>query len=463
MKDNNLYTILTLLSIVVFAALQYPSLNLPYFGDEAWVYGSAVRILADHPLSLMPDALPLHYSRGHPLLFYFLTASWLKILGNTIFQSHLFMLLLASLLLWFTFKTGELLFNRKVGFLSAFALILQPIFVAQSAIVLPEITVALFTVLSCYFFLTQKRWLYLCFGTALVLIKESGIILISSLAAFQFFKGIKQPKELIKEIAITIVPFLFFALFLWVQKKHHGWFFYPEHIGLLKFNIKTFGYTFLKEVSYFLFIDQGRWVQSLLGLASFSFLLQKRKIKDFLKLNRFTLIIGFLMIFMLFSSINFFTKRYVLCLIPFFIILSIGVFNKAITQKWFSLLILPALIVSQWLIFSPKEIGDFNLHYRDAIQANQKAITYLKEQSLETEPIYGSFVMRKNLTNRYVGYVQQFNEFSHVQEKLNPDCRYLIFTNYDQSEMAHPPQKEQADLLKRFEHNVAWAEIYQLK
>lgn len=40
-------------------------------GTEAWVYVPGIRHMADAGPSLLPDAIPEYYSRGHPLLFYF--------------------------------------------------------------------------------------------------------------------------------------------------------------------------------------------------------------------------------------------------------------------------------------------------------------------------------------------------------------------------------------------------------
>ena len=76
---KNIHLITVILAIIAFIIYKMPHLSLPYYWDEAWVYGPAVRLMEQTGLSLLPDALPVYYSRGHPLLFHFLGASWIKI------------------------------------------------------------------------------------------------------------------------------------------------------------------------------------------------------------------------------------------------------------------------------------------------------------------------------------------------------------------------------------------------
>ena len=78
---NSIHFIILILATIAFIIFKIPHLSMPYCWDEAWVYGPAVRMMAENGLGLLPDALPVHYSRGHPLLFHFLAAGWLTVLA----------------------------------------------------------------------------------------------------------------------------------------------------------------------------------------------------------------------------------------------------------------------------------------------------------------------------------------------------------------------------------------------
>src|SRR6188508_3339693 len=73
-----------LVVVIVFIYFKLQHLPLPYFWDEAWVYAPAVNHLYQHKLSLLPDAMPVDLSRGHPPLFHFLAACWQKLFGASI-------------------------------------------------------------------------------------------------------------------------------------------------------------------------------------------------------------------------------------------------------------------------------------------------------------------------------------------------------------------------------------------
>ena len=64
---------------LIFIIFKLPHLSLPYYSDEAWSYIPAIHMMETNGLSMLPDALPPDVSRGHPLLFYFLGALWMRV------------------------------------------------------------------------------------------------------------------------------------------------------------------------------------------------------------------------------------------------------------------------------------------------------------------------------------------------------------------------------------------------
>ena len=200
-------------------------------------------------LSLMPDALPPYFSRGHPLFFYFIGAAWIENFWNIIArQSHLsFRFFISNTFSSCSFLFLEKLFfkSEKIGFVAAFALCFQPIFLAQSGLLLPEVLVALLSLSSVYFYLKKNRAVYLFLASLAVLTKETGLVLIATLLFWTFLKSV-QSRETGKwkfffwEIAFISLPVLPFIIFLIAQKIINGWFFYPVHLSYITFNFSEF-------------------------------------------------------------------------------------------------------------------------------------------------------------------------------------------------------------------------------
>src|SRR6185312_16370159 len=88
-----------LLVLSVFIILKIPALHYPFFADESWSYAPGVKLMYLHGPSLMPNAIDLLYSRGHPLLFYAAAAAWMKIFGVSHIAQHTFSLLISLLLI----------------------------------------------------------------------------------------------------------------------------------------------------------------------------------------------------------------------------------------------------------------------------------------------------------------------------------------------------------------------------
>ncbi|MFA4853543.1 MAG: hypothetical protein WC599_13585, partial [Bacteroidales bacterium] len=110
-----IYSILLIILVIAFIIIKIPYLSLPYYWDEAWVYGPALRIMESHKLSLLPDALPVYYSRGHPLFFHFMGALWLRIFGTSLVASHIYALFISIALLISVYIFCKQLFSKEVG------------------------------------------------------------------------------------------------------------------------------------------------------------------------------------------------------------------------------------------------------------------------------------------------------------------------------------------------------------
>nr|HMU05546.1 hypothetical protein [Saprospiraceae bacterium] len=89
-SSNQWYLIAVLIYLLFWTLLRAQYIDIPFYWDEAWVYAPGIRHMMDSGPSLLPDAIPEFYSRGHPLLFYFLGGIWLKIFGTSFVAYHTF-------------------------------------------------------------------------------------------------------------------------------------------------------------------------------------------------------------------------------------------------------------------------------------------------------------------------------------------------------------------------------------
>jgi len=177
-------------------------------------------------------------------------------------------------------------FSEKVAIIASAILLVQPVFLAQSALLLPEMLVALLSLLTIYSFLKNNTWAYLLFGTLLLLTKESGIVAILSCGFWQLIElfAIKKNKYSlkndVKKIVIICIPIILTSLFFILQKIKTGYFFLPLYTNGDNFLISSI-LEKLKNYSAYLFIYQGRNVLSfalIISLLVF-FLIKKIKLK----------------------------------------------------------------------------------------------------------------------------------------------------------------------------------------
>ncbi len=154
-----------LIVLILFAIARWPALNYPFYIDESWSYAPGVALMYEHGPSLMPNAIDLFYSRGHPLLFYASAALWMKVFGASHFAQHAFALFISLLTLVAAHEVCLRLFNKTTANFALLIAPLQVMFFVQSAMLLPEMMITLLALLALYFSLCKN--MCLCFLPAL--------------------------------------------------------------------------------------------------------------------------------------------------------------------------------------------------------------------------------------------------------------------------------------------------------
>ena len=62
-------------SVFLLILNKIPVLNLPHYWDEAFPYSYAIGHMSQNGSSLLSDGAPSLYTKGHPLLYYFMQST----------------------------------------------------------------------------------------------------------------------------------------------------------------------------------------------------------------------------------------------------------------------------------------------------------------------------------------------------------------------------------------------------
>jgi 4-amino-4-deoxy-L-arabinose transferase-like glycosyltransferase len=454
------------LLILVFVMFKISDLCLPYFSDEAWSYSPAIAEMAKKGPSLIPNAIDPEFYRGHPMLFYCIGASWIHLFGSEIWVLKLLALLISIVFLNRIFNFTKTFFDFTTATLTLVFLVIQSVFFAQSSFVLPEIILALFTTLSLNAYLQKKRWQTVIFLTLALFIKESAIIIYLTIGLFELAATIKN-KDLnvaqkIQSMLYLLIPGLCITTFFISQKLIVGWYFFPEHIAFLSFD--SF-FNRLNGYFTYLFIFMGRNLLTFTGFFALIFLIIKKD-RDLLeKKKALWLLSGFILFYLLFSSVNFFSPRYLLSILPFTILIGVYAIKRALSNYHVSVAIgVFSLLFINNLYFTISNKGgdDHTLGYRDLIEVHEKMVHYCEAKKLYDKPIFTHFLMLTNLTNSSLGYLNGKSLFTNSSMVLISQAQFALISSVEFNPTQYEGLLENGKIVKRFEKNKCWIELIEI-
>lgn len=429
--ENNLLPLgLFLLCLIAFILLKIPHITLPFFWDETGVYGKIVFHLSDTGLSLHPTAISEWISRGHPLLYSNLIACVTMIFGETVTVAHAANFGLACLLLISMYFCLDKPFGPWVGLSAPAILIIQPLFFAQSVFVLPEVALCLFLWWATWSFIQRNFWIYFLAGSAAVLIKEPAIIWLAGLFCWDVLH-IRKAKWW--HFIVWLSPLLIFGIFLLIQKKALGWYFFPYHSGGFDFSLTTIldkGWDYL----VYLFWDDGRYTWLIIILVAGVIALLKRTAKinteSPIVQQRFYAGLFVACIYLLFSSTTFYGQRYIL---PVFIIVCSAIailLIYFITQKK-NILVVGIIACMSFLSFrfymsSDKFNYDIDMSYTRSIKSSKKTIkALLDEGMLEQDEFTATIPLLFATTDERFGYLPA-GVAGRYSRAIHPGTKYAV-------------------------------------
>lgn len=437
---SNAYALAFCFTVVMFIIAKLPVLHIPYYWDEIGVYVPGMReIVHKQTLGILPGDLDPLYSRGHPMLFYFIGATCFRFFGDNIITGHLLAIGLAVCTLIAFYKMCVSIGGERAGLAASIALVCQPLYFAMSGILLPEMLLTMGGILSLWGILS-KRWNLFAIGSTLgILTKETGIVFLA-LGVVIFFADAIRSKDFFNhkhwKLSLYVAfPCLTFATFLIIQHRQHGWFFFPEHIGLMHFSFSSL-LEKSREILFQLFFDQGRWWLSLVMLMAL-LIFYKQIFKHKGKRIVFVVLV-FVLLSTLFCSVNFFVHRYQLYAYPAFILMSIValevIIDRIDSNKW-PLIYLPFLCGVAWLGYSHMN----NHRYHDTYSMTYLTTIHCVQQCIswsESHPLVGKvkadFPLEQAMEDKRNGYTDQ--HFALIKGwDIKPDYHYIFYLDGEQA------------------------------
>ena len=401
--------------IFLFILLRFYDLSLPFFGDEVGFYVKAVYYMQHHIISLLPGDIPGDYSRGHPLLFLFIYSTISKLSGFYVYLLHTISLFISIATLWATYLFSKKLFTPIIALATVVLVMVQPVYLAQSLMVLPEMMLTFFVTLSICYYTEKKVVLYFIACSLALLTKESAVILPLALFSGDYIYGCIKDRKILLGKCISylwaLYPLSVFITFFIIQRIQVGWFFFPIHVDLVSFYYKDIAWRIIQAV-HFLFIKQGRilWL-IIIGLFMIKFIKNiyhhKALPSDYRNVSIFIL---FILGVIAFSSLNFSLHRYLLYAIPALCIFTVYCLNTVLNNK--ILLVVAFFILCTVSIYFAKSnslMYDENLSFKEMVSVNKKAIAYMEDHQLFNDVIVANSPVCEEMSDTCMGYLRYKN------------------------------------------------------
>lgn len=360
-------------------ALALRTLNLDYFSDAWWnIKGDTESI-----------AIPLTVSVGFPIIY---LGKGQSILSYNLLQDYIagrmIVITVSSIFIVVYYLFAQKYFNKKVALLSAILLSLDPIFLANSKLIMNDmfLTFFVFFSISSYVLIKNERlsiFLASLGSAGAFLTKPQGILVLPVFFLQIFIKHKKKKREL-KKFIITLLLFLIFVSLFWPASWSNPIFAIPEYLlrqkALITGGINNY---FLGNITnnppfyYYLFQLLTRLPPLIiLGFIfyPFAFTKDKSKIKSSLTIILF--------IFIFLGVVSFSPKklgaRYILPLWPWIYLFAgktILFFTNKIKYSFFRIVILASVIIYS-LILAIYYFPYHDLYYNVFIGGTVKAQKY---------------------------------------------------------------------------------------
>ena len=417
--QGNKRVLLISLTIFIIVKVFLIPFSTPLWWDEAWAYGRTIDYLINHDITFLPNSAPDSFSRGHPLLIHSIVAFLLQYLGQNSFSIHLIIFainLFSVIAIWLFLK--EFIKSEIFLLLSLLLIILQPAFITQSGMLLVEVPLIGLFFYSIYFYYNNKYFVSTLMLSFSLLVKETAIIFVMPLLFLILYRSYKVRNNIghfFKISAVNLSPLLSPILYYFLQFILKGYLLFPEHTANTSFDIQTI-FEKLTGFSANCFIYQGRNVYLIGFILSLIYAYFNRKL--YLE-HILILIFSIMIIYILISSFNFYSPRYVLLsLVTFVCIVLILIYRIFSEQKYIVYFFYFIFFVSTSInLVKKKSHSDINPFFTFAANLTKQFLLNIEEVDSLKGKIEYSFLLDNYRRSEILGYVSGIQNYQQ-DEKL---------------------------------------------
>jgi hypothetical protein len=447
---------------IITILIKIPHLGLPYFWDETFSYIPAIKEMAKLGPGLLPGTISLFLSKGHPLFFYFVASSWMKfVAGDSIVLMRLFPLLVSLIALLAFHNFAKHHTNLQLANFSVLLLAVQPMFLAQASLVLPEIFLFTLFILSFDKFLLKQYGWYAFIGSLMILTKETA-------AVFLFIFGISFLVENHREWKTSIfwrnliymgLPAVGYLIFLLLHYAKFGVFFFSEHLDYISFDQARLVYKFNSAISTLL-LAHGRNLIFFTAIAALIILVAKKRS---IRYKRFLLLtLSILVVYLVFSILNFFTYRYIFPILGISLLALLALIQQISSRIQSINIAYAACIIMVSAFYSATKRGhsDADLGYTEYLVVQQQMTRYCEQQNWYDKEFGTGANLTMGMRDNFARYLTTSKNFKthHLPGIENRDL--IIYDSTCDPYEIPDEEKSKLTLIKRFEYKKHWGEIY---
>lgn len=462
MKYLNHPWIFLLLSVIITVIVKIPHLGLPYFMDESFSYVPAIKEMAKVGPNLCPGTIPIYLSKGHPLFFYLLTSLWMKfIAGDSVILMRLFPLFISLFALYVFHLFAKRHTNRLLANVAVVLLSVQPLFLAQASLVLPEVMLFILFILSFDSYLSRDYGLYALYGSLVMLTKETGAVFIMVFGLAYLVENYKtwNSKIFRHNLFLLATPVLVYMVFLIIHHHVFGVFFFDEHLGYITMDSAKVIYKF-NSATYSLFLAHGRNLIFFASILSLLVLLFRKKKIEHQRLLIMSLAI--LIVYLIFTILNFFTYRYIFPVMGISLLASLVLIQQLRIkfQPVNIALIVCMLLVSSYNTATKRGQWDADLGYTEYLVVHQQMVKYCEQQEWYDKEFGAGYNIVMAMRDHLGHYLSTDKDF-HMHHLPGIEKRDLII--YDSTVLLNEMPEEEKNkltLVKHFEYKKHWGDIY---
>jgi hypothetical protein len=332
--------------IIVFASIFYlifnniNDLDLPFYWDTAWFLIPASKLIHETGsiLSYLKSA-----GSDYPHTFLLpLTLSFAFYFTNPIRVIHVLGIIFSIAFLVISWQLSKHFLGKKYRSLILLLIVSNPIFLSQTFLVYFEIIGLALRLFVLKLFLEKKPLAFLFLSIVSVLTRIDSFIEISMLIAFGFFYEKKEFQEKIKWILKYYLPLVLIVITWFVSNKLiNGWWLYSPARYYDEKHIFS-----LLEALRVTFIDQGRYVLSIISIIGMSILFFQNRLRFIFNKKLATLAIMTLPALLMIATLGYLLTRHALPAMIFSYYFLLIILNKIKIKNKFLITIVVVGIIS---------------------------------------------------------------------------------------------------------------------